>query len=285
MWDRKELKARGMAAFKANYWKCVLAALLLTLFVAGTSVSVSRSASSTLNNNSSNINYSVNQTDSGVEVTVNGQTYDQIGDAINAVAEAEGTTPEQAQAVSELADFANTVQNSPEAREAVRIMLALLGGIVLLIGVIGSLLRLLVFNPLEIGCRGFFTVNSDAPAELGEIKTGFHPFGRNIGAMFLRDLFICLWTMLFIIPGIIKAYSYRMVPYILAEDPDISGRDAITLSRQMMDGQKWNTFVLDLSFIGWDLLSALTCGLLGLFYVNPYKHATGAELYQALKNK
>ena len=98
MWDRKELKARGLAAFKANYWKCVLAALLLTLFVAGTSVSVSRSAGNVLNNNS-NINYSVSQTDSGVEVTVNGQTYDQIGDAINAAAAIEGTTPEQAQAV------------------------------------------------------------------------------------------------------------------------------------------------------------------------------------------
>ena len=177
------------------------------------------------------------------------------------------------------------MQNSPEAREAVSIMLTLLGGIFLLIGVISCLLRLLVFNPLEIGCRGFFTVNSDAPAELSEIKTGFNPFGRNIGAMFLRDLFIVLWSLLFVVPGIIKAYSYRMVPYILAEDPEISGRDAITLSRQMMDGQKWNTFVLDLSFIGWDLLSAVTGGLLGLFYVNPYKHATGAELYQVLKNQ
>ena len=109
MWDRKELKARGMAAFKANYWKCVLAALLLTLFVAGTSVSVSRSAGNVLNNNS-NINYSVSQTDSGVEVTVNGQTYDQIGDAINAAAAIEGTTPEQAQAVAQFAEFADTVQ-------------------------------------------------------------------------------------------------------------------------------------------------------------------------------
>ena len=284
MWDRKELKARGMAAFKANYWKCVLVALLLTLFVAGTSLTVSRSVGNTLNNNS-NINYSVSQTDSGVEVTVNGQTYDQIGDAINAAAAVEGTTPEQAQAVAEFADFANTVQNSPEAREAVSIMLALLGGIFLLIGVISCLLRLLVFNPLEIGCRSFFTVNSDEPAELSEIKAGFNPFGRNIGAMFLRDLFIALWSLLLVVPGIIKAYSYRMVPYILAEDPDISGRDAITLSRQLMDGQKWNTFVLDLSFIGWDLLSALTGGLLGLFYVNPYKHATGAELYQVLRDQ
>ena len=76
-----------------------------------------------------------------------------------------------------------------------------------------------------------------------------------------------------------------MVPYILADDPTIGGKDAITLSRQMMNGHKWNTFVLDLSFIGWELLSVLTAGLLGLFYVKPYEAATGAELYQVLKNQ
>lgn len=89
--------------------------------------------------------------------------------------------------------------------------------------------------------------------------------------MVLRDVFIFLWSLLFLIPGVIKHYSYRMVPYILADDPEIGAMDAITLSRQMMDGHKWNTFVLDLSFLGWDLLSALTLGLLGVFYVNPYK--------------
>ena len=66
-------------------------------------------------------------------------------------------------------------------------------------------------------------------------------------------------------PGIIKSYEYRMIPYILAENPSINWREAFRLSKAMMDGQKWNTFVLDLSFIGWDLLSAVTGGLLGLF--------------------
>ena len=103
--------------------------------------------------------------------------------------------------------------------------------------------------------------------------------------MVLRDIFTFLWCLLFFIPGVIKHYSYRMVPYILADDPEIGAMDAITLSRRMMDGHKWNTFVLDLSFLGWDLLSALTMGLLGVFYVNPYKYSTGAELYQVLKNQ
>ena len=278
MWDRKELKQRGKAAFKANYWKCVLVALLLTLFAAGASTSASRSVNATLNEN----NYPISVSDQGTEVTVNDQTFENIGDAITAIGTAEGA---DAQAVAGLAEAVNTIQSSPEAQKAVGILLAALGGLILVIVIVGVILRLLVFNPLEAGCRGFFTRNSDAPAEVSEIKAGFHPYGRTVGAMFLRDLFTCLWSLLFVIPGIIKHYSYRMVPYILADDPTIGGKDAITLSRQMMNGHKWNTFVLDLSFIGWELLSALTVGLLGLFYVKPYEAATGAELYKVLKNQ
>ena len=278
MWNRKELKQRGKAAFKANYWKCVLVALLLTLFTAGTSFSASRSVNNTLDEN----NYSFSVTGQGSEVVVNDQTFENIGDAITAIGAAEGA---DAQALAELAEVANTIQSDPDAQKAVGIMLAALGGVILVIGIVGGLLHLLVFNPLEAGCRGFFTRNSEAPAEISEIRAGFHPYGRTVGAMFLRDLFICLWSLLFIIPGLIKLYSYRMVPYILADDPSIGGKDAITLSRQMMNGHKWNTFVLDLSFIGWELLSVLTAGLLGLFYVKPYEYATGAELYQVLKNQ
>ena len=89
--------------------------------------------------------------------------------------------------------------------------------------------------------------------------------------------------MLFIIPGIVKAYAYRMVPYILKEHPELSGTQAITLSRRMMKGNKGDAFVLDLSFIGWILLSALTFGILHLFYVGPYIQATDAELYKVVR--
>lgn len=280
MWDRKELKQRGRAAFKANYWKCVLVALLLTLFVAGTTASAGRSANDQISE--SNVTFSMDTTDAGTQYVVNGQSYDSAQDAISAIGEADGVDPENIEALNELVTL---VQTTPEARYALGGIAAMLGAALLVIGVISGLLRLLVFNPLEVGCRGFFTRNSESPAELSELGTGFHPYGRNVGGMFLRDLFIALWSLLFIIPGIIKHYSYRMVPYILAEDPEISGKEAITLSRQMMDGQKWKAFVLDLSFIGWDILSCLTFGLLGLFYVNPYKHSTYAELYQALMNE
>ena len=87
------------------------------------------------------------------------------------------------------------------------------------------------------------------------------------------------------IPGIIKAYEYLMVPYIIADDPNIDRRTAFRLSAQMMYGNKLNAFVLSLSFIGWELLSALTFGVLELFYVGPYRELTYAALYEKLKNK
>ena len=108
---------------------------------------------------------------------------------------------------------------------------------------------------------------------------------RNVGSMLVRDIFICLWSMLFIVPGLIKSYSYRMVPYILAENPDMKAVDAITRSREIMDGNKRKSFVLDLSFIGWILLSVITFGIVGVFYVYPYVYQTDAELYTAIKNK
>jgi uncharacterized membrane protein len=239
----------------------VLIGFLLTLFLAGTSVSVSRTARPATSPN-------------GYTVITDG-THTAVVDNV--------TMGQIQQAVAEN-EFAIAMQD-PAFRSMFITTLAAVGTAVSLICLVSSCLRLLVFNPLEVGCRSFFNRNTKAPAEMDEVKTGFHPYGRNVGAMLLRDLFIFLWSLLFIIPGLIKHYSYRMVPYILAEDPSIGAKDAITLSRQMMDGHKWNTFVLDLSFIGWDLLSALTLGLLGVFYVNPYKYSTGAELYQVLKNQ
>ena len=94
-----------------------------------------------------------------------------------------------------------------------------------------------------------------------------------------------LWSLLCVVPGIVKAYSYRMVPYIIAESPDMDQREAFRLSRSMMDGNKWRVFVYDLSFIGWEILNAFTFGFLGLFYVNPYKATADAELYAQIRDE
>lgn len=266
MWDRKNLKRRGMTAFKANYWKCVLVGILLALFVAGASASAGRTGRTGMNTATGGSGVAVVSDGMGGAYMVDKETYGEIQEA---VAETE---------------FAIAMQD-PTFRYAVRQIYTAVGTTLLLICLVSACLRLLVFNPIEVGCRGFFTRNTEAPASMDELKTGFHPYGRTVGAMFLRDLFLFLWFLLCFIPGLIKHYSYRMVPYILADDPTIGAMDAITRSRQMMDGHKWNAFVLDLSFIGWALLSVLTLGLLGVFFVNPYKYSTDAELYQALKNQ
>ena len=103
--------------------------------------------------------------------------------------------------------------------------------------------------------------------------------------MFFRDLYTFLWMLLFIIPGIIKSYEYQMIPYILAENPEISRNEAFQLSKDMMYGNKWKSFVLDLSFLGWEILNICTFGILGIFYVNAYEDQTEAALYETIKNQ
>lgn len=150
--------------------------------------------------------------------------------------------------------------------------------------IVTLLLNTFVFRPLEIGGRHFFLNNSDGCANIYDFLDGFRfNYLNNVLTMFLRDLFVALWTMLFIIPGIVKMYAYSLVPYILAENPEIGAMDAIKLSNEMMKGHKMNAFLLDLSFIGWILLTILTFGLVGVFFANPYMYATDAELYKAIK--
>lgn len=109
---------------------------------------------------------------------------------------------------------------------------------------------------------------------------------ENIGTKFVSTLLVMLytflWSLLFIIPGIVKSYSYAMTPYILLDRPELSATDAIKESEKMMNGHKMELFILDLSFIGWILLSILTCGVLVL-YVEPYMMATKSAFYLELK--
>ena len=106
-----------------------------------------------------------------------------------------------------------------------------------------------------------------------------------VGVTFLQNLFIFLWSLLLIVPGIVKAYQYRMIPYLLAEDPNLSFSEAKRLSTEMMDGEKWDAFVLDLSFILWEILAVITFNLAGIFWVKPYMEYTNVELYKVLRTK
>ncbi len=163
----------------------------------------------------------------------------------------------------------------------------LLVGIVIMIGVLVSLYNVFVGNVISVGGCRYFMENREHETKAAKVFYGFQNgrYGNVIKTMFFRDLFIFLWTLVLIVPGIIKSYSYRFVPYILSENPQMDRKRALELSQQMMDGHKMEAFVLELSFFGWFLLSAMTCGLLSIFYVNPYVHATFAEFYVAIRTE
>lgn len=102
--------------------------------------------------------------------------------------------------------------------------------------------------------------------------------------MFVASLFQFMWSLT-LVGGFIKRYSYFLVPCLAAENPDIAPLEAVSLSRRMMKGHKWECFVFELSFLGWDLLGALTLGLTGIFYSNPYRAAAFTEYYALLRSK
>ncbi|MBR6902612.1 MAG: DUF975 family protein [Clostridia bacterium] len=119
--------------------------------------------------------------------------------------------------------------------------------------------------------------------EFGDMFKGFNNFGTNCGAGVLVAVFTFLWSLLFCIPGIVKAYSYSMTFYILADHPEMKATEAITASRMMMKGRKWDLFVLDLSFLWWILLICVSCGVAAI-YVEPYMELSRASFYESIKD-
>lgn len=159
-------------------------------------------------------------------------------------------------------------------------------GIIAISLVIGEVISIFILHPLEIGARKNFLIATKQEPEMYELASGFAFNYKNvIKTMFFRDLKLVLWSILLIVPGIVKGYEYRMVPYLLAENPSLDGKEAFALSKKMMDGEKMNSFLLDLSFIGWFLLSVMTLFIAAVFWVNPYYDMTCTELFITLKEK
>ena len=163
----------------------------------------------------------------------------------------------------------------------------LLAGIATVVILIVLVAKVFVGNLLKMGGYRFFILNQTAQPGIGTLLDGFRSghYVNIVLTMFLRDLFTALWSLLLVVPGIVKHYEYLMVPYIIAENPAMDYKEAFQISIQMMDGEKMEAFIMDLSFLGWYLLSAVTCGLLAIFYVNPYVQASFAEMYTFNKQK
>ena len=163
----------------------------------------------------------------------------------------------------------------------------LLAGIATVVILIVLVAKVFVGNLLKMGGYRFFILNQTAQPGIGTLLDGFRSghYVNIVLTMFLRDLFTALWSLLLVVPGIVKHYEYLMVPYIIAENPAMDYKEAFQISKQMMDGEKMEAFIMDLSFLGWYLLSAVTWGLLAIFYVNPYVQASFAEMYTFNKQK
>lgn len=151
--------------------------------------------------------------------------------------------------------------------------------------IITMIIEYFVGLPVNVGMRKWFLRSreaSDMPVSLcfASFKKGVYL--KTVWSMFYYNFFLTLWSMLFVIPGIIKFYSYRMIPFIIADNPNIGAKKALKLSCEMTKGHKLSIFVLDLSFLGWYALGFLAC-FIGIYAVIPYHYAALTELYDVLK--
>ena len=305
MWTISQLKQRGQSAIHRNYWKSVLVALILSVVVAGGSGGSAGALSSSMSTLSTALsNYTSKVTD-GHSYKVSADMERGSGEGVAPVYATEDFEDLLPYLEDDLGDNYDFYWDSDEfgydydedddwddasifdngaAIAFIMIFLIFFFVVLIFASAVGIALDVLILNPLEMGVRRFFYQNLIHSADVKEVAYGFDRSYKNvITTMFFRDLFTFLWGLLFIIPGIIKSYEYRMIPYILSEHPDMPRETAFATSKEMMNGNKWKAFVLDLSFIGWWILSAFTAGLLNVFYVHPYYNSTCAALYEALK--
>lgn len=150
--------------------------------------------------------------------------------------------------------------------------------------IIVYILRIFIFNPLIVGKKRYFIGhNYDS---IGDLFYAFHSerYFNIVKTMFIKDLIIFISTLFFVIPGIIKLYQFRMVDYLLAQDPSMQTTEILKLSKEMTMGRKMEIFYLDLSFIGWLIVGNFFGGLL-LFFIQPYFDATYAQLYFELRTE
>lgn len=150
---------------------------------------------------------------------------------------------------------------------------------------IGGLGGIFLFPPLIVGLS-YVTLaiyRGKLPTIEDLFTQGFSNYLRNLGGILWMQLFIYLWSLLFLIPGIIKSFAYFATPYLLAEYPNLDARQALKISMRMTDGYKTEIFVMQLSFIGWFLLSGISMGIVGIFYGQPYFSLSLAGMYDTLK--
>lgn len=251
MWTRKEVKGYAKDFLKKNYWKAFIVCLIATLLSGGGGINRNTNTINDNQNNSYYDNYYGLVDDFQEKLP-----FDLGGPIIFSVSR----------------NF-----SSP--------LLMIGGGLFLIMLIVVVILAITVGFAIEVGKSRFFIKGLKGDTSIRNLVSTFNSeeYFPIVISMFLRNLYIFLWTFLLIIPGIVKYYEYRFVPYILAEKNNLSPNEVIKKSREITSGHKMGMFILDLSFLGWYFLGALLFGV-GVFLVDPYVEATYAKLYSVLFN-
>lgn len=249
---------------KRSYWKSVLVSLLLSLVLGS-------SAGASFGNGFSD-GFSGGREASGAAQDETA-SYGELADA-----PLEGEADYDAAADTE-------VREAGEVASAIVFTFAFALVLFLVIGIV-VIVDAFILNPLQVGGARFFIRNQTHDAQVKNLLHGFDHGWKNITkTMFFYDLYRFLWSLLLVVPGIVKSYEYRMVPYLLADNPDMDAEQVFATSKRMMNGNKWAAFKLDLSFLGWYILNCVTFGVLEIFYVTPYRNNVDAVLYLTLREK
>ena len=279
MWTRKELKSKAKETLHLNYWKTVLVALVFTLVCSGAGAVGAASGG-----RASDYAYQP-------EMTTYEMTSTEVDQMLEDFDEIDMTDPDNPpiDEITGLVDGYSGPESITEDVSPFHLTLSpaeafAVAGVAFVIAIVVLAIALTIeaflANPVEVGTARFFTRNLNQKAEVKEVAFGFdNNYRETVKTMFWRDIYTLLWGLLLIVPGIVKAYEYRM----LADDPTMTKDRAFAESKRMMSGNKWRAFVLDLSFIGWYLLALPTLGLVTIFYASPYKKMTDAALYEKLR--
>ena len=163
------------------------------------------------------------------------------------------------------------------------LIIAIIGAGSALVPVVGWFAAIVIMPAFNISlCMIFLRLTKNEDISVGDAFKGFNITGKAVWLSIITEVFTFLWSLLLIIPGIVKAFSYAMAPYILADNPELTARESLNESKRIMDGHKFDLFVLQLSFFWWYILGSITFGI-AYVYVIPYINATTANFYNSIK--
>lgn len=295
MWKRKELKNNARKVIKKNYWTAIVICFLIALFTGEFGTSIMGIFPT---DDSMDPYYIISHPDTIFESNQTENENDILKEQEEVVeglkTRKENLNDTQLKIVNVIESYLDSMTKSQKfifkISDSIKSFILdkdVLGIGLAVMSILSIAFSIFIANPLIVALRRYFIkARKKQSTKINVVLDIFRKDSwlRVAITMLLKDIFTFLW-FLTIVGGFIKMYEYAMIPYIIGDNPKMKWKEAFKLSKQMMKGNKWKLFVLDLSFIGWEILSLFTFGLLNIFYVNPYKVATNVELYAILKKE